>query len=379
MPSTEWWYTLFRVSDLLYAIENSAVPEALAFLDEALGAGADAWEIHDSLFPVVQRVANPPFINPHLPKMYNIFRDFMSYVEREDIPPLVRLEVTEYARRPKIRKIIRPSRSLGSVSFGEISAAFREGDREKAAALMAALASIEGREELARRLLMLGSGYLDRSLGHSVSCTAFILLEMLERRDEDPWPAVEVLAEYFCRGGFHAAPETERPVGFSAEELGNHVLRAVSGRGIVNLHHSITLYAIERVRRLFPANEYDRLIGRWVDFMQDKEAEPVTFEDRGGEVETYPDFFAIFSAHEPMPLLERAEPLIRSNRDRRRLGRYILKALCDSYQGDYNPHYLTGLGSALWLLERYGERSSIGASALFQYLDFYFTSMKRED
>jgi hypothetical protein len=230
---------------------------------------------------------------------------------------------------------------------------------------------------LARRLLMLGSGYLDRSLGHSVSCTAFILLEMLERRDQELGPAIEILAEYFCRGRFHAAPEMEG-AGFSAEEFGNHVLRAVSGRGIVNLHHSITLYAIERVRHLFAAEEYNHLISRWVGFMGNKMMEPLTIEEQGEKAETYPDFFEVFSAHKTGPLLEKAVAMIHSERDRRRLGRYLLKALCDSYKGDYNPHYLTGLGSALWLIERY-DHLPIGVNALFQYVDFYFTSVKSED
>lgn len=300
------WYKCEMSKNLLRAIDNSAVAEALAILDEAFGGGVDAWEIHKSLFPAVQRVANPPFINPHLPKMYAIYRDFIPYIEKEELLPLVRLEVTEYARRPKIEMPARSTLSPAPVRFGEIAAAFRERDRGKAATLMTAFESVAGREELARRLLMLGSGYLDRSLGHSVSCTAFILLEMLERRDQDPGPAIEVLAEYFCRGRFHAVPEMEGTSGFSAEEFSSHVLRAVSGRGIVNLHHSITLYAIERVRHLFTAEEYDHLIARWVGFMGDKMAEYGTIADRGEKVERYPDFFEVFSAHETGLLLEKA-------------------------------------------------------------------------
>ena len=49
---------------------------------------------------------------------------------------------------------------------------------------------------------MLGSGYLGQSLGHSVSCTAFILLEMLERADEDPLPALFALGSLLLQGSF---------------------------------------------------------------------------------------------------------------------------------------------------------------------------------
>jgi hypothetical protein len=54
-----------------------------------------------------------------------------------------------------------------------------------------------GGAEFARRVLLLESGYLNNSLGHSVSCTVFILLEMLERKDQDFWQSLSVLADYF--------------------------------------------------------------------------------------------------------------------------------------------------------------------------------------
>jgi hypothetical protein len=94
-----------------------------------------------------------------------------------------------------------------------------------------------------------------------------------------------------------------------------------------------------------------------------------------GPIERYSEFLDIFTALETGPLLERAATMIHSEADRGRLGRYILKALCDSYQGDYNPHYLTGIGSALYLIEHYVEHSNIGVTALFQYLDFFFTGI----
>ena len=59
-----------------------------------------------------------------------------------------------------------------------------------------------GKAALARQLLLLGSGYLDESLGHSISCTAFILLEMLKRPKDDPWPVPGILSDYFCKGDF---------------------------------------------------------------------------------------------------------------------------------------------------------------------------------
>ncbi len=176
---------------------------------DEIGKKGNAWKIHLSLFPVAQRVLNPPFINPHLPKMYSICRDFHPYPREEEIPALVMLEISEYARRPKLEKIPR-GRLNSSASFMDIESAIRQGAREKAAALLYAFQEQKGKEELARRLLLLGSGYLDQSLGHSVSCTAIISLEMMERTDQDPWPTLATLADYFCKGQFHTPPDLRK-------------------------------------------------------------------------------------------------------------------------------------------------------------------------
>jgi hypothetical protein len=55
-------------------------------LTEEIRKGSDVWEIHLGLFPVVQQVLNPPFINPHLPKMYRIYRQLLPYLEPDEIP-----------------------------------------------------------------------------------------------------------------------------------------------------------------------------------------------------------------------------------------------------------------------------------------------------
>jgi hypothetical protein len=79
--------------DVLDAIENSDPVRALNIFEEKLDLHCDPWEIHLDLFPSVQRVLNPPFINPHLPKMYRICREFIPYLEWDEVPALVRLEV----------------------------------------------------------------------------------------------------------------------------------------------------------------------------------------------------------------------------------------------------------------------------------------------
>lgn len=356
------------------AIAASNVNQASGELENKLSKGVEAWEVHLSLFPVVQLVLNPPFINPHLPKMYRIYRELMPYLKKEETPALIKLEVEEYARRPKLEKLPRAKPLKRRVSFNNIESGINDQDWEKTARLMATYLDQQGGPELARRLLLLGSGYLGQSLGHSVSCTGFILLEMLEREDHDPWPVLTTLANYFCRGKFYATPSLEDiSVIRSDESLEHQLLRATSGRGIVNLHHTITLYAVERVRHLYGQKEYNFMIRAWLEFMGDKKIDEITLETpRGVPLDNYSKFYEAFARMEMKPILQSAREMILTSQGRLRLGRFLIKGLCDNYQGNYNPHYLTGLGSALWVVNRYWNNPQIVINALFQYLDFYF-------
>jgi hypothetical protein len=223
-------------------------------------------------------------------------------------------------------------------------------------------------------MLLLGSGYLDKSLGHSVSCTAFILLEMLERNDQDPWPAIATMADYFCKGHFRTTPEIAGKNLPTIEDHEKHLLRATSGFGIVNLHHTITRYAMERVRHLLSEEEYAHMIDCWINFLGDKSMEALPAPD-GKPATDYGAFYNCFSKREEEPVLSSLTSLIPATEGRRQLGRYLIKGVCDQYQGNYNPHFLTGLGSALWVAERYPDRPLVVISALRQYLNYYFTEM----
>lgn len=364
--------------DLLRAIEASHVSEASKLLKESLEKTGDAWEVHTSLFPVVQRVLNPPYINPHLPKMYAINRLLVPYLKRDEIPALVQLEVAEYAQRQKREKLPKAKLMTSPVSFKHIESAIGYRDWEKTAVLMASLYVQEGGEEFARRLLLLGSGYLDQSLGHSFSCTTFILLEMMERKDQDPWPALATLADYFCKGRFHSTPPLRKSPAFSEEEdLDPYLLRATSGGGIVNLHHTITFYAIGKMQKLFSKEEYNHLIRAWLDWMGDKELEQVSVPAPEAEPPTdYRGFYDIFSGLKSKSLLASVEGMMASQKGRQQLGRFLIKGLCDQYQGRYDPHYLTGLGSVLWVLDRYWNKPAIAKKALYQYVDYFFEGMR---
>lgn len=363
---------------LLDAIEASDVAATSEVLAKNIKEGADPWKIHLSLFPVVQRVVNPPFINPHLPKMYGVCREFLPFLSQDKIAALVSLEVREYARRPKVEKIPRRNPLTSSVNFTDIEAAIKENDPEKVSVLMATFLEQKGGKEFARRLLLLGSGYLNNSLGHSVSCTAFILLEMIEQTDQDAWPALSALASYFCKGRFDVTPVPKASGPPPSRELFDlNLLRATSGRGIVNLHHTITRYCIERVRHFLSQEDYSHMVYAWIQFLGDKKEESVTLKgDEAVPVEDYDRFYETFSKLKAGPVAASLQRMTASGEGRHKLARFLIQGLCDQYQGSYDPHFVTGLGSALWLLDHYWKDTAIASNGLYQYVDYFFSGLR---
>jgi hypothetical protein len=371
---------------LLNAIDASDVT-AVSKLKQEEPEGEDAWSAHLSLFPAVQRVLNPPFINPHLPKMYAVCRELLPYMEADDIPALLYMETMEYARRAKLEK--HPQRPLARtaadaavkavVTFGDIEGAIMSHDVDGTASLFAALLRQQGGQELARRLLLLGSGYLDRSLGHSVSCTAFILREVLVRQgQEDLWPALLLLAGYFVKGGFNTTPPLREGLQVHDQALADYILRSTTGSSFMDIHHTITLYAIERARDLISRQEHEHLVASWLDWMGEKEPQEVSVEAANRRTApSYGSFYEPFSALDTRAVLKMVIPLAGSAAGRKLLGRFLIKGLCDLYKGDYDPHYVTGLGAALWAVGQYADHPSLVSNALHQYVAFLFRSLGR--
>jgi len=366
--------------DLISAIINSQINEARDCLDSLLEAGVQPWAIHEALFPAIHGVLNPPFINPHLPKMYAINRELVPYLEPEDVALLVRVEIEEYTRRDKLPLIAKPVSILSCKDFTEVEKAIAANNVKATAIALSAYLRTSGPKLLAKKLLLLGSGYLNHTLGHSISCTAFILLEMLYRGDEDPWPVIASLAEYFCKGAFDQSPKLQySAISDYPEVYLTDVKRAISGSGIVALHHTITLYAIERSRHLFEHHEYDHALTMWMRMLGDKEEDLYPIKEIASN--SLPDFelfFEVFMQHDPLLVLGMIKTVLNSKKERTRLGRFLIKALLRCYNGQYNPHYLTGLGALLWILDRYHDTPIIVLNGSLQYLDFFFSSVDHE-
>jgi hypothetical protein len=372
---------MIHMDNLLDAMETKDTAEADRRLKELFDDGWDAWEIHLSLFHFVQRVLNPPFINPHLPKTYAIIRELKGYLQTDEIPPLIGLEVIEYTRRSKLEKLKMTEGLKQTIAFGDIESAVREQDRGKTAALMASFHTQAGPDELSRRLLLLGSEYLSNSLGHSISCTAFILREMSVRTGEDLWPVFTLLADYFCKGKFYRTPDLGDTIDVnSAGYIPHLLLMATEGGGIVNLHHTITLYALERVRHLFSEKEYGHMMSAMIAFMGDKEEKQPAFDFiEAAKSIDYSMFNETFSGMDVNSVTGIAAGMMTSSQGRRRLGCFLIRAVCEAYQGDYDPHYITGLGSALWAIDRYWDQGTVAMNALYQYLDYLFNGLRPQN
>lgn len=364
-------------SELITAIDQSDVVKAQTLFRSLLEKARDPWSVHKALFEVSLRVLNPPFINPHLPKMYGIDRELASYLKKPELELLVQLEIREFAQRNKLKPLVKPENLPNKSDFKTIEENIAQKKVLSTALAMYGYLQANGTAQLAKKLLLLGSNFLNSSLGHSVSCTAFILLEMDHRQDDDPWPTLALLAEYFCKGNFKTTPALQYSAISDYQEVYiDHLQQAVSGTGIVALHHTITLYAIERCRHLFSHQEYDHMLTMWTEMMGKKQTALYAEKEFDPEpLPAYGTFYSIFSRHAPQPLLGMVLGSLGSKENRLKLSRYLTLGVLQSYDGSYNPHYLTGLGSGIWLLENFSDHPGIVVNGLLQYLDFFFTGI----
>ena len=309
--------------------------------------------------------------------MYAINRELVPFLEPDDVAMLVRVEVEEYAQREKLPSFRKPSVLPTVYDFSQLEKPIINKDVEATAATLYAYLTRAGPIPLASNLLIQGSGYLDQSLGHSISCTTFMLLEMIFRRDEDPWPVLAAIGEYFCDGNFSQRPKLQYSAVSDYPEV--YILdlkRAVSGTGIVALHHTITLYAIERSKHFWDHSEYDHGLTMWRRMLGDEEEDLYPIEEIAAEpLLDFTTFYQMFLQADQTILLSYARQALGSEKERHRFAGFLIKAVLRCYDGQYNPHYLTGLGSSLWIMDRFHSHVDIVLSGLHQYLDYFFSGV----
>lgn len=120
------------------------------------------------------------------------------------------------------------------------------------------------------------------------------------------------------------------------------------------------------------------MVHAWARFLGDKQAEPRS-SMTNGKIGDYAQFRESFSQLDANLMLNLIGGMIGSPSDRSRLCSFLATGVCDLYQGNYDPHYLTGLGSLMWLINTYHHNVGLVQDALYQYLGFYFENVRSED
>ncbi len=122
------------------------------------------------------------------------------------------------------------------------------------------------------------------------------------------------------------------------------------------------------------------MVEAWKEFMGNKRtAETVWGAEEMGQVVDYAGFYKIFRKLNPQSSTNHLRRFLLEPEARQKLSYFLIKGICDLYQNDYNPHYVTGLGSAQWIVGRYWDQAPIASNGLFQYLDFFFSGLKSDD
>jgi len=67
--------------------------------------------------------------------------------------------------------------------------------------------------------------------------------------------------------------------------------------------------------------------------------------------------------------------MFHSPEDRSKLCFFLVTGVCELYQGDYDPHYLTGLAALFWVINTFHDDAFLVRNALYQYLSFYFKNL----
>ena len=118
------------------------------------------------------------------------------------------------------------------------------------------------------------------------------------------------------------------------------------------------------------------MLTMWMQMLADKQENLIPVEEFTTEISpSFPHFFTVFSKYDPMPVVNMVKDMLNSKEDRARLENYLIKSVLRCHNGRYNPHYLTGLGASLWVIENFYNQPIIVLNALLQYLDFSFSGI----
>jgi hypothetical protein len=114
------------------------------------------------------------------------------------------------------------------------------------------------------------------------------------------------------------------------------------------------------------------MLTSWIEYVGDKRVELFPLERELDVPEDYGQFYRIFSDLDASETVNSLAGLLDTDLKRRQMGQFIIKGLCQRYKTDYNPHFVTGLGSIMWLIGRYWNQPDIVLTGLHQYISFFY-------
>lgn len=209
-------------------------------------------------------------------------------------------------------------------------------------------------EQLKEYLLNLGMERIPDSLGHSVSCFFPVMRDLVNHHKDVSATGVLSYIMYLCRYSYQGKynSDQEKRKKLSQEELEDLGLKAVSGSGIVNLHHMITYYTffmLEDSSFYQQIPPYPILENYFSSKNIDQKRLKLTEANKEGAqiAESYQQFkdnFSLESYEEDLDFL-----FYNLDQNYKETVNYLHRLFAEYYNPSWNPHYYTGLYCALGL------------------------------
>jgi hypothetical protein len=244
-------------------------------------------------------------------------------------------------------------KEVNQKSYDKLSEEINNGNSHNA--FYYALGILENQpEKLKEHLLNLGMERIPDSLGHSVSCFFPVMRDIVNHHKDTAATAVLSYVMYLCRYNYQNKynsnqEKREKPALDVMEDLG---LKAVSGSGIINLHHMITYYTFFMLE---DSSFYKQLppYSILTDYFGSKSIDQKRLkivETNQAEVqiaENYQEFKSNFTLSNFQDDLA----FLFHNLDNKFINttNYLYRLFAEYYNPSWNPHYYTGLYCALGL------------------------------
>lgn len=367
-----------KLKELITHRNQKGVEDFISLLPDS-----DNWSlvsIIDELLPLMLMQANLRFGNFHSAKM-NLFlrrlamEGFFSRKTEREIARVIALEMTEIdwvnihagsLGFSQSALLLPEEKILEEMNRGNVHNAF----------FYACRLFQKRPKEFMQLLLRLGANSIPESLGHSLSCFYPVVEDIISVNHPETPTALLTIIMFLSR--FQAGREVLKKNFGRAEDMPdeNEFLKlCASGVDIYTLHHTITFFIYkEWERAAFNGNEplpYQILFD-WVgkkepDRKLEKKMAEISYPER------LPKTFEEFSENFHLDKLNDSLPLLFKLLDKEpeRGVDWVFRHFASHYNPDWDPHYYTGLYSAirLYLSARFDKTAC--RMALYQAISYF--------